>query len=182
MEVAPTTLPGVCIITSPVYPDDRGYFFEAFRADRLVGTDIPEQFAQDNVSHSTANVLRGLHFQRVHPQGKLVRPLNGSIFDVAVDVRQSSAHYGQWFGTTLTAGDGRQLWVPPGFAHGFLVLSATADVLYKCTTVYHPASDDSVRWNDPTLNIAWPLSSGTLPVLSGKDANAPLLADIVPFS
>lgn len=186
MELIATSLPDVCVIASNVFSDERGYFLEAFRADVLAEADkswakIPSEFAQDNISHSGRNVLRGLHYQRTNPQGKLVRPVSGAIFDVAVDLRRSSPAFGKWFGTTLTAGDGRQLWIPPGFAHGFLVLSETADVLYKCTTVYHAPSDANIRWDDVTLNIAWPLAPGTQPILSGKDANAPRLADVVPF-
>jgi len=143
---------------------------------------LPTTFAQDNHSRSYAHVIRGMHFQLEQPQGKLVRPVTGVIFDVAVDLRRTSDSFGEWVGVTLTAGDGRQLWVPPGFAHGFLVLSDVADVSYKCTTIYHAASDRSVAWNDPALGIEWPLPAGASARLSEKDARAPELAAVQVFS
>lgn len=175
MNVEQTSLPGVVVVSSPVHGDSRGFFMEVFHEDRFRALGLPFAFAQDSHSRSTKNVLRGLHFQLVNPQGKLVRPVSGMIFDVAVDVRRSSPHYANWVGVTLEAGDGRQLWVPPGFAHGFLVLSERADVSYKCTTVYHPESNRSVRWDDPQIGIEWPIDAGASVILSAKDANAPLL-------
>jgi dTDP-4-dehydrorhamnose 3,5-epimerase len=172
----PTALPGVVVVRSPVYGDDRGFFTEVFREDRFGAIGLPSAFAQDNHSRSARHVLRGLHFQLEQPQGKLVRPVAGTIFDVAVDIRRSSAHFRQWVGVTLEAGDGRQLWIPPGFAHGFLVLSDVADVTYKCTTLYHPQSNSGIRWNDPDIAIAWPIPAGVMPLLSDADAKAPLLA------
>lgn len=176
MRVVPTALPEVVIIESPVHGDDRGFFTEVFHSEKFKALGVPTDFAQDNHSRSTRNTLRGLHYQLEQPQGKLVRPVTGSIFDVAVDVRKSSSSFGKWVGVELTAGDGRQLWIPPGFAHGFLVLSEVADLTYKCTTVYNPASDRSLAWNDPMLNIAWPIPNGQEPLLSGKDESAPGLS------
>jgi dTDP-4-dehydrorhamnose 3,5-epimerase len=173
----PTTLPGVLVLESPVYRDDRGFFTEVFHEVRFAELGLPRHFAQDNHSRSSRNVLRGIHFQRENPQGKLVRPVSGAIFDVAVDLRRSSPHFAQWVGVTLTAGDGRQLWIPAGFGHGFLVLSDCADISYKCTTVYHPESNSAIRWDDRDIGINWPLAEGTLPLLSPSDAAASPLAN-----
>lgn len=175
MIAEPTSLPGVVVVRSPVYGDDRGFLTEVFREDRFAAIGLPVAFAQDNHSRSVRHVLRGLHFQLEHPQGKLVRPITGAIFDVAVDLRRSSPHFRKWVGVTLEAGDGRQLWIPPGFGHGFLVLSESADVTYKCTTLYHPQSNSGIRWNDPDIGIEWPLAAGVGPLLSDADAQAPLL-------
>jgi dTDP-4-dehydrorhamnose 3,5-epimerase len=172
----PTELPGVIVIESPVYGDERGFFTEVFHEDRFAELGLPRHFAQDNHSRSSRRVLRGIHFQRENPQGKLVRPVSGVVFDVAVDLRRSSRYFAQWVGVTLTAGDGRQLWIPPGFGHAFLVLSECADIYYKCTTVYHAASNCAIRWDDPDIAIEWPLSAGEAPLLSPKDAAAPSLA------
>jgi dTDP-4-dehydrorhamnose 3,5-epimerase len=172
----PTSLPGVAIVRSPVYGDSRGFFTEVFHEDRFASIGLPISFAQDNHSRSVRHVLRGLHFQLEHPQGKLVRPVTGTIFDVAVDLRRSSPHFRRWVGVTLEAGDGRQLWIPPGFGHGFLVISETADVTYKCTTVYHAPSNRSLRWDDPEIAIQWPIDAWVAPVLSDADAAAPLLS------
>ena len=152
-----------------VFRDDRGFFFESWNArnfNRAVGSDI--QFVQDNHSHSARNVLRGLHYQIKQPQGKLVRAVRGRIFDVAVDIRTSSPSYGRWTGVELSDENCRQLWVPAGFAHGFLVLSESADVLYKATDYYAPEHERCLAWNDPDVGIAWPLQAA--PVLSPKDA------------
>lgn len=176
MIAEPTSLPGVVVVRSPVYADSRGFFTEVFHEDRFASIGLPVSFAQDNHSRSVRHVLRGLHFQLENPQGKLVRPVTGTIFDVAVDLRRSSPHFRKWVGVTLDAGDGRQLWIPPGFGHGFLVLSDTADVTYKCTTVYHPRSNSGIRWNDPDIAIEWPIDAATAPILSDADAAAPLLA------
>jgi dTDP-4-dehydrorhamnose 3,5-epimerase len=166
-----TELPGVMIVRSPVHRDARGFFTEVFHEPRFEALGLPTSFAQDNHSRSSRHVLRGLHFQLHNPQGKLVRVASGAIFDVAVDARRSSSHFGRWVGVTLEAGDGRQLWVPPGFAHGFLVLSDVADVTYKCTTVYDAASNHTIRWDDPEIGIRWPLPPDVPPVLSGADAS-----------
>jgi dTDP-4-dehydrorhamnose 3,5-epimerase len=172
----PTSLPGVVIVRSPVYGDSRGFFTEVFHEDRFASIGLPVAFAQDNHSRSVRNVLRGLHFQLEHPQGKLIRPVTGTVFDVAVDLRRSSPNFRKWVGVTLEAGDGQQLWIPPGFGHGFLVLSETADVTYKCTTVYHAPSNRSLRWDDPEIGIQWPLDAGVAPIVSDADAAAPLLS------
>ena len=170
MMTEATALPGVLIVCAPVHSDARGFFTEVFRSDRFGAIGLPTMFVQDNHSRSNRHVLRGLHFQLNEPQGKLVRPVHGTIFDVAVDVRRSSPTFGRWIGVTLEAGDGRQLWIPPGFAHGFFVTSDSADVSYKCTSVYHPESNRTIRWDDPELGIAWPLPPGITPVLSDPDA------------
>ena len=175
MKLIETPLPGVLIVESPVYGDSRGFFTEVFHVEKFRELGLPTAWPQDNHSRSTRSILRGLHYQLERPQGKLVRAVTGSIFDVVVDVRRSSATFGQWFGTTLSAGDGRQLWMPPGFAHGFLVLSESADVSYKCTTVHHASSDRGIAYNDPAIGIDWPLPNAR-PLLSAKDAVAPLLA------
>ena len=182
MKVERTRLPDVLVVESPVLRDDRGFFSEVHHAEKLAALGLPTMFAQDNHSRSRAHVIRGMHFQLQQPQGKLVRPITGAIFDVAVDIRRSSRTFGQWAGVTLEAGDGRQLWVPPGFAHGFLVLSDGADVLYKCTTTYHAASDRSLAWNDAAIGIEWPIPAGVSVVLSEKDARAPDLASAELFA
>ena len=181
MIAEPTALPEVLVVTAPVHGDARGFFTEVFREDGFEALGLPTTFPQDNHSRSSRHVLRGLHFQVEQPQGKLVRPVTGTIFDVAVDIRRSSPRYGQWVGITLEAGDGRQVWVPPGFAHGFLVLSESADVMYKCTTIYQPALNRVIRWDDPEIGVKWPLPVGATPVLSGADAAAPRLASQVWF-
>lgn len=167
-----TDLRDVLIVRSPVHTDARGFFNEIFHADRFAAIGLPTAFVQDNHSRSARHVLRGLHFQLEQPQGKLVHPVTGTIFDVAVDLRRSSPDFGRWVGVTLQAGDGRQVWIPPGFAHGFLVLSESADVTYKCTTPYHAASNNAIRWNDPEIGIRWPLAAGVEPTLSAADATA----------
>jgi len=172
MIAEPTDLPGVAVVRSPVYGDSRGFFMEVFHEERFAALGLPTHFAQDSHSRSTKGVLRGLHFQLVRPQGKLVRAASGAIFDVAVDLRRSSPHFGKSVGVTLEAGDGRQLWIPPGFAHGFLVMSEIAEVSYKCTTVYHPESERGIRWDDPDLAVQWPLERGQTPLVSPKDAAA----------
>jgi dTDP-4-dehydrorhamnose 3,5-epimerase len=173
MNVELTELPGVLIVHSPVYGDSRGFFTEIFHADKFRALGLPDHFGQDNHSRSARHVLRGLHFQLKNAQGKLIRPAAGSIFDVAVDLRRSSSHFGKWVGVVLEAGDGRQVWIPPGFAHGFLVLSEWAEVIYKATTVWDPQSDCSIRWNDPDIGIRWPVPPGEMPTVSPKDAIAP---------
>jgi dTDP-4-dehydrorhamnose 3,5-epimerase len=182
MKITPTAHPDVLLIEPKVFGDARGFFCETFSQrlfDEAAGRHV--EFVQDNHSRSSRGVLRGLHFQRLpHAQGKLVRCASGAVFDVAVDMRRSSPRFGQWVGATLTAENHHQLWIPPGFAHGFLVLSDTADFLYKTTDYYAPPSEGSVRWDDPTIGIQWP-DAGVAPVLSGKDQVAPLLSDATTF-
>jgi len=181
MKIVETTLPGVLIIEPRVFGDARGFFLESWNAQSFANAGLAMDFVQDNHSRSARGVLRGLHYQLENPQGKLVRVTQGAVFDVAVDIRRSSPHFGQWTGVELSADNHRMLWIPPGFAHGFVVLSETADFLYKCTTLYHQPSDRSLRWNDPTIGIAWP-DTGAEPLLSAKDESAPLLADAELFA
>ncbi|HEV7669835.1 MAG TPA: dTDP-4-dehydrorhamnose 3,5-epimerase [Thermoanaerobaculia bacterium] len=176
MKFTPTEIPEVILVEPDVFPDSRGFFFEAYHAEKFAANGIVEAFVQDNQSHSIRGTLRGLHAQRLQPQGKLVRTLIGEIFDVAVDIRPGSETFGRWVGATLSAENRLQLWVPPGFAHGFLVLSETADVLYKCTTLYRRDDEIGILWNDPEIGIEWPLDGD--PLLSPKDAVAPRLAEI----
>jgi len=176
MKVIPTAIEGVLILEPKVFGDERGFFLESFNQkafNEAVGQDI--DFVQDNHSRSARGVLRGLHGQHApHAQGKLVRVTQGCVFDVAVDVRPGSPTYGRWVGVELSGTNHRQLWIPAGLAHGFLVTSDSADFLYKTTNYYCPAAEFSIRWDDPTLAIDWPLN-GITPALSGKDAAAPLL-------
>ena len=180
MIVTETNLPGVKLIEPKVFGDDRGFFLESWNARAFAGAGIDVAFVQDNHSRSARGVLRGLHYQIVEPQGKLVRVVSGAVFDVAVDVRRSSPHFGRWTGAELSADNKRMLWVPPGFAHGFIVLSETADFMYKCTTLYAPARDRGIAWNDPDIGIEWPFDGE--PQLSAKDAAAPRLADAEVFA
>jgi len=178
MKVIETVLPGVLIIEPKVFGDARGFFLETFHQERYADAGIPAaglQFVQDNHSRSSKGVLRGLHFQLENPQGKLVSAGTGAVFDVAADVNPDSEHYGQWVGVELSEENHRQLWIPPGYAHGFCVLSDIADFQYKCTSLYHPTSDAGVRWNDPELAIAWPIFA---PLLSIKDQQQPLLSKV----
>ncbi|MFZ4688104.1 MAG: dTDP-4-dehydrorhamnose 3,5-epimerase [Polymorphobacter sp.] len=175
MIVTDTSLPGVKLIEPKVFGDDRGFFLESWNASSFAAAGLDLTFVQDNHSRSARGVLRGLHFQLQNPQGKLVRVTQGAVFDVAVDIRRSSPHFGQWVGYELSDANKRMLYVPPGFAHGFLVLSESADFLYKCTTLYDAPNDRGIRWDDPAIGIDWPLA-GLTPQLSGKDAAAPLLA------
>ncbi|MDY7229549.1 dTDP-4-dehydrorhamnose 3,5-epimerase [Hyalangium rubrum] len=176
MKVTPTEIPGVLIIEPKVFGDDRGFFLETFNAKRYAEAGIPGPFVQDNYSRSVKGTLRGLHFQEPQPQGKLVQVVAGAVWDVAVDIRKGSPTFGKWVGVELSAENRRQFWVPPGFAHGFYVLSESADFQYKCTALYAPENDRGIRWDDPALAIAWPLSEGA-PKLSAKDAAAPHLKD-----
>lgn len=181
MQVIATDLPEVMIIEPKVFGDARGFFFESFNARAFAeatGVDLP--FVQDNHSRSAQGVLRGLHYQIQQAQGKLVRVVRGSVFDVAVDVRRSSPNFGRWVGVELSEDNHRQLWVPPGFAHGFLVLSASADFLYKTTDYYAPEHERCVLWNDPAIGIDWPLPGE--PLLSGKDQAGVLLKDAEVFA
>ena len=161
---------GVKVFTPRVFNDDRGYLFESFRSSWLPGFD----FVQDNQSHSTKGTLRGLHYQYENPQGKLVSVVRGAVYDVAVDIRRSSSTFGRWVGRVLTEQNKELFWIPPGFAHGFLVLSDEAEFVYKCTNYYTPGDEYAIHWDDPDLAIEWPLDL-TTPNLSEKDAKAPLL-------
>lgn len=182
MKILRTTLPGVLLLEPKVFGDDRGFFMESYNQrafDEAVGHKV--RFVQDNHSRSAKGVLRGLHYQLPpHAQGKLVRVVSGAVFDVAVDMRRSSPTFGKWVGELLSAENCRQLWIPPGFAHGFLVLSDTADFLYKTTDYYAPQGEACVRWKDKNLAIEWP-EIGGVPCLSVKDAAAPGLFDATPF-
>lgn len=175
MKVTETELPGVLIVEPRVFGDERGFFMETFHAKKYEDVGIHGPFVQDNFSRSAKGILRGLHFQEPNAQGKLVQVLAGEVFDVAVDIRRGSPTFGKWVGVELSARNRRQLWVPAGFAHGFYVLSESADFHYKCTALYSPETERSIAWNDPELAIAWPLSGQ--PVLSAKDAAAPRLED-----
>ncbi|MGI4876793.1 MAG: dTDP-4-dehydrorhamnose 3,5-epimerase [Janthinobacterium lividum] len=181
MNVIDTPLPGVKLIEPRVFGDDRGFFLESWNAKAFADAGLDLTFVQDNHSRSARHVLRGLHYQIDDPQGKLVRVTIGSVFDVAVDLRRSSPDFGRWVGYELSAENKRMLWVPPGFGHGFVVLSETADFLYKCTTLYAPANERAIVWNDPDLGIEWPLGGAT-PLLSGKDAAASSFADAEVFA
>ena len=172
MHISKTSLPGVILIEPKVFGDSRGFFLESYHAHRYAQEGLPGQFVQDNHSRSVQGTLRGLHYQLQHPQGKLVWVVVGEVFDVAVDIRQGSPTFGQWFGTYLSAENHQQLYIPPGFAHGFSVTSDTAEFLYKCTDFYSPGDEYGILWNDPVLNIDWPTDT---PILSAKDAQLPLL-------
>ncbi|HEY0588167.1 MAG TPA: dTDP-4-dehydrorhamnose 3,5-epimerase [Pseudoduganella sp.] len=175
MNVVKTALPEVLILEPKVFGDDRGFFFESFNARQFEdATGLKRDFVQDNHSRSARNVLRGLHYQIQQPQGKLVRVVAGTVFDVAVDIRRSSPNFGKWVGVELSAENKRQLWIPEGFAHGFVVLSESAEFLYKTTDYYAPQFERSLRWDDPALAIKWPFEGA--PSLSKKDEDAPALA------
>ena len=176
MKVTPTAIPEVLVIEPRVFGDERGFFFESFNQKAFQeATGLDVAFVQDNHSKSAKNVLRGLHYQVVQPQGKLVRVVQGEVFDVAVDIRKGSKTYGQWVGEILSAENKKQFWVPPGFAHGFLTLSDTAEFLYKTTDYYAPEHERAILWNDETLSIDWPLS--VPPALSAKDMRGIAFAD-----
>ncbi len=168
MKVTPTALPDILLIEPRVFGDARGFFLESYNQRALADAGLTAEFVQDNHSLSTRGVLRGLHYQIEHAQGKLVRVIAGEVFDVAVDVRRSSATFGRWVGVTLSAENKRMLWIPPGFAHGFLVLSASAEFLYKTTDYWYPEFERCLLWNDPALGIDWPLTGA--PTLAAKDA------------
>jgi dTDP-4-dehydrorhamnose 3,5-epimerase len=176
MNVIETRLPGVLVIEPHVHGDERGFFLETFHGKRYaqrIGITLP--FVQDNHSRSRHGVLRGLHAQRYHPQGKLVRVARGEVFDVAVDVDPASDTFGQWVGFALSDSNHRQLWIPPGYAHGFLVLSEVADFEYKCTEYYRPEDEIGVIWNDPKIGIEWPITD---PIVSAKDHALPALSEL----
>lgn len=175
MQVIKTELAGLLIIEPRVFSDSRGFFYESFQAERYQQHGIPTQFVQDNISHSEKNVVRGLHYQLERPQGKLVMVTYGAVLDIAVDIRRESTTFGKFVCVELNEENHRQLYIPPGFAHGFCVLSETAGFLYKCTDYYHPPSERGICWNDPDLQIPWPIKN---PVLSGKDLEYPTLKQI----
>ena len=176
MNIVETRLPGVKIIEPRVFGDERGFFLESWNAATFAALGLDLSFVQDNHSRSARGVLRGIHYQHAQPQGKLVRVTAGAVFDVAVDLRRSSTHFGQWVGVELSARNKRMLWVPPGFGHGFLTLEDDTDFLYKCTALYAPADEGCVLWSDPAIGIEWPLD-GMTPRLSGKDQLGKALAD-----
>lgn len=171
-----TEVPGIVIVEPTIFGDDRGYFMETWQKEEFGAAGLPTAFVQENQSMSRRGVLRGLHFQREHTQGKLVRVVRGRVFDVGVDVRPRSLFFGRWAGVELSAENKRQLYVPEGFAHGFLVLSESAEFTYKCTDYYHPASEGGIRYDDPGIGIEWPLEEMT-PVMSEKDEVLPLLKE-----
>ena len=175
MNFTETKLPGVLVVEPPVFRDDRGFFLETYHVEKFAEAGIALPFVQDNHSKSTRGTLRGLHSQWRKPQGKLVRCIDGEIWDVAVDCRKGSPTYGRWVGETLSSENFKQLWVPPGLLHAFVVLSDTAEVQYKCTDVYDPGYELGVVWDDPDIGIEWPVSE---PILSEKDAAAPRLSEV----
>ena len=181
MQARPTAIPDVLVVEPKVFGDARGFFFESFNRRQLeAALGRPLDFVQDNHSRSAKGVLRGIHYQLPHPQAKLVRVVRGEVFDVAVDLRRASPTFGRWVGETLSAENKRQLWVPEGFGHAFLVLSDEAEFLYKTTDYYHPEHEHCIRWDDPDLAIAWPLA-GNRPSVSQKDGAGRAFRDAVPF-
>jgi dTDP-4-dehydrorhamnose 3,5-epimerase len=175
MKVIETSLPGALVIEPQVFGDARGFFYEAYNEAKYREAGIERRFVQSNVSRSARGVLRGLHYQWPNPQGKLVSVLEGEVYDVAVDIRRGSPTFGQWTGVMLTAANHRHFWIPEGFAHGFCVVSDFATFSYQCTALYDAKADAGIRWNDAAIGIDWPLSA---PLLSDKDAKAPLLAEV----
>jgi dTDP-4-dehydrorhamnose 3,5-epimerase len=169
VKFTPTRLPEVVLVDPKVFEDPRGFFMETWEARKFAAGGIATQFVQDNHSSSSQWVLRGLHYQLRQTQGKLVRVTQGEVFDVAVDVRRSSPTYGQWVGEYLSGSNRRMMWVPPGFAHGFLVMSEKVEFLYKCTDFYDPGSERTLLWNDPAIGVQWPLPAGVTPIISDKD-------------
>jgi dTDP-4-dehydrorhamnose 3,5-epimerase len=181
MKFVATPIAGVTVVEPQVFGDARGFFTETWQARKFADAGIDTAFVQDNHSRSKQWTLRGLHLQTAHPQGKLVRVCSGSVFDVVVDLRRSSPSFGAWWGVDLSAENHRMLWVPPGLAHGILVTSPSADLLYKCTDYYSPADERTLAWNEPSLGIAWPLPAGVAPELSSKDDRGKSFADIEKF-
>jgi dTDP-4-dehydrorhamnose 3,5-epimerase len=175
VKIKQLTLPGVFLIEPKCFEDNRGYFMETYHQQKYQKAGIDQAFVQDNHSHSTRGVLRGLHYQLKHPQGKLIYTVTGTIFDVAVDIRKGSPTFGQWTGAELSAENKRQIYIPQGFAHGFVVLSESADVIYKCTDLYTPGDEYGVLWSDPEIGINWPVGN---PILSQKDIENPSLNEI----
>ena len=182
MELEPTEIPDVILIRPKVFGDHRGFFLETWEERKFAAAGLDARFVQDNHSRSSRHTLRGLHYQIQSPQGKLVRVTQGEVFDVAVDMRRGSPTFGRWVGRLLSDQNHCLLWVPPGFAHGFIVLSERADFLYKCTDFYAPQHERAVCWSDPDLNIDWSLPRGTAPLVSAKDAAAPRFRDAEYFS
>jgi dTDP-4-dehydrorhamnose 3,5-epimerase len=176
MKIIQTAIPEVIILEPAVFTDNRGYFIETYQQQKYAEAGIDKDFVQDNQSYSVKNVLRGLHFQLRHPQAKLVRVTLGAVFDVAVDIRRNSPTFGQWHGEVLSAENKRQMYIPENFAHGFCVMSEGAEFLYKCTDFYVPGDEAGLLWNDPKLDIQWPVQH---PILSQKDAELPSLSDIL---
>jgi dTDP-4-dehydrorhamnose 3,5-epimerase len=176
MKIISTAIPEVIVFEPQVFTDSRGYFLETYQEQKYRDAGIPKPFVQDNQSFSIAKVLRGLHFQLKHPQGKLVRVTKGEVFDVAIDLRKTSPTFGQWHGEILSADNKRQMYIPENFAHGFCVLSETAEFLYKCTDFYHPGDEVGLIWNDPEIGVKWPISD---PILSEKDLVLPTLAKVM---
>ncbi|HEX4965288.1 MAG TPA: dTDP-4-dehydrorhamnose 3,5-epimerase [Thermoanaerobaculia bacterium] len=177
MKFVPLEIPDVVLIEPRIFEDGRGFFFEVYRQDKFEDAGLPGTFVQDNQSFSKHGVVRGLHAQLTQPQGKLIRTLQGEIFDVAVDVRPDSPTFGKWVSAVLSGENNHQLWVPPGFVHGFCVTSEFATVQYKCTDLYAPSDEIGVRWDDPEIGISWPVAN---PVLNAKDRAWPTLAEILP--
>jgi dTDP-4-dehydrorhamnose 3,5-epimerase len=175
MKITPCELDGLLVIDPPVFGDHRGFFMESYHRQRYIDAGIDLEFVQDNFSFSRRGTLRGMHFQNPHAQGKLVSVLQGEVFDVAVDIRRLSPTFGRWVGVGLSGENKRQFWIPPGFAHGFLVMSETALFHYKCTNVYSPPDETGFRWNDPAVGIQWPMFQ---PMLSARDEKAPLLREL----
>lgn len=167
MKVVPTKFPDVLVVSPNVYKDERGYFYEAYNSHAYADAGIPDTFVQDNVSFSKRGVLRGLHLQSPNAQGKLIAVLSGEIFDVAVDIKPDSPTFGDWVGVHLSAQSKNRIWIPPGYAHGFCVTSESAEILYKCTTHYDPASEHTLAWNDPDVGVRWPIDA---PIISQRDA------------
>jgi dTDP-4-dehydrorhamnose 3,5-epimerase len=176
MKIISTSIPDVIVFEPQVFSDSRGHFLETYQEQKYCDAGIPKPFVQDNQSFSIAKVLRGLHFQLHHPQGKLVRVTRGEVFDVAVDLRRKSATFGQWHGEVLSAENHRQMYIPENFAHGFCVLSDSAEFLYKCTDFYHPGDEVGLIWNDAKIGVQWPIQD---PLLSEKDAKLPTLAEVM---
>lgn len=181
MEVERLAIPDVLLLKPKLFGDSRGFFIETWNRRKFADLGMGHEFVQDNHSRSTRHILRGMHYQVRHTQGKLVRVTAGAVFDVAVDLRRGSATFGKWIGMELSDANNRMLWVPPGFAHGFLVLSEYADFLYKCTDYYAPEHERTVAWNDPAIGIEWPLPAGVSPQLSAKDVAGKLLRDAETF-
>jgi dTDP-4-dehydrorhamnose 3,5-epimerase len=177
MEFIPTQIPDVVLVNPRLFSDSRGFFLESYQKDRFSAAGIHADFVQDNHSASTKGVLRGLHYQIRQPQGKLVRVIVGEVFDVAVDLRRHSPTFGRWIGETLSAEKKNQIWVPPGFAHGFYVTSEKAEILYKVTDYYAPQWERSLLWNDPALGIDWPIINGELPIMADKDMKGTHLSE-----
>ena len=180
MNIIETAIPGPLIVEPRVFGDERGFFMETWSERALKGTELDHNWVQDNHSRSQKGVLRGLHFQNPGPQGKLVRVTRGAVFDVAVDLRRTSPHFGQWVGVELSAANKQMLWVPEGFAHGFLTLEDDTDFLYKCTAPYAPQHEHTLAWDDPTVGIDWPVHDLD-PIISEKDADGQTLAEVMAF-